>query len=926
MGRGSHDCSVLGSFLVLLCLSSAAAQKASTWKTLSGDAPLVIAKGGFSGLFPDSSGFALSFVSASSPSAALWCDVQLTKDGAGICLPDINMNNCTIIPNAYQNGVKTYNVNGVSVKGWFPMDYKSTDLLRDVILKQSIFSRTDKFDGLPIVPVEDVLSKYKTPAVWLNVQYDSFYSQFNLSMRNYILSVSKQYVVDYISSPEVNFLNSLIGRVSNKTKLVFRFLDEHTVEPSTNQTYGSMLKNLTFIKTFASGVLVPKQYILPVTQDNYLQPHTSVVDDAHKAGLKVYAANFANDFLLSYNYSHDPLAEYLSFIDNGAFSVDGVLTDFPITPSAAIGCFTNQNNSKKDHAAKPLVISHNGASGDYPDCTDLAYQKAVTDGADVIDCPVQVTKDGIPICMSSIDLGDVTTVATSQFASQTTIIKDIKDTPGVYSFNLTWEDIVKNLKPRISNPMSNYQMYRNPRNRNAGTFMRLSDFLAFAKGQDLSGVMISVERAAFMAEKLGFGVVDAVIKALDDSGYSKQTAQNVMIQSTNSSVLVKFKQQTKYNLVYMIEENVGDAAPSSVADIKKFADAVSVNTLSIYPATAKFLTNQTNHLVQSLQSAGLPVYVYVLMNEFLSQPYDFFSDATLQINGYVKRLDGGVDGIITDFPATAHRYKLNSCMNMGNNTPVFMLPPQPGGLVQSMLGASMGELRAQPEEPSDQHPTTARCYTLDATRRDHGRRLDLWPRTHARGRRQASARRRPMASVTTPAAPAARPAGRHAAVYVAAMPLRGPKGPGQAMMSAVYSLGLWDLQHFMVLLRPDPARTQALVFDFQPRDPEDVLAAFAVMSQSKIPGVVRRRTLPRVPETRCWLVGHCNGDGDAAVHAADRFSERWPTDLVVGRHDCRDYTNDQPPMMDNLPSSVWIVNRELLETETKLATLDHIIR
>lgn len=41
-------------------------------------------------------------------------------------------------------------------------------------------------------------------------------------------------------------------------------------------------------------------------------------------------------------------------------------------------------------AGKPLIISHNGASGDYPDCTDLGYQKAVDDGADVIDCTVQV--------------------------------------------------------------------------------------------------------------------------------------------------------------------------------------------------------------------------------------------------------------------------------------------------------------------------------------------------------------------------------------------------------------------------------------------------------------------------------------------------------------------------------------------------------
>lgn len=156
-------------------------------------------------------------------------------------------------------------------------------------------------------------------------------------MRNYIISVSKRVVINYISSPEVSFLSSIRGRVSNKTKLVFRFLDESTLEPSMNGTYGSMLKNLTFIKTFASGMLVPKTYIWPTSPDNYLQPHTSLVDDAHKAWLEIYAADFANDFVFSYNLSYDPLAEYLSFVDNGVFSVDGVLSDFPVTPSEAIG-------------------------------------------------------------------------------------------------------------------------------------------------------------------------------------------------------------------------------------------------------------------------------------------------------------------------------------------------------------------------------------------------------------------------------------------------------------------------------------------------------------------------------------------------------------------------------------------------------------
>ncbi|XP_066321940.1 glycerophosphodiester phosphodiesterase GDPDL3-like isoform X3 [Miscanthus floridulus] len=687
MGRSSGACSLLGSaqlllLLLSLALGSAAAQKGSTWKTLSGKAPVIVAKGGFSGLFPDSSFYAYQTLGThSSPDTAVWCDVRLTKDGGGICLPSIDMDNCTVIANVFPQGKKTYNVNGVSTVGWFSVDYTSTDLL-NVSLKQSVLSRAYAYDGIfPITRVETVYTQFNPAAVWLNVQQDSFYSQFKLSMRSYILSLSKKFVVDYISSPEVNFLTSISGRVSKKTKLVFRFLDERSIEPSTNQTYGSMLKNLTFVKTFASGILVPKSYIWPVTPDNYLLPYTSVVDDAHKAGLEIYAADFANDFTISYNYSFDPLAEYLSFIDNGAFSVDGVLSDFPITPSEAVGCFSNLNTSKIDHA-KPLVISHNGASGDYPDCTDQAYEKAVADGADVIDCPVQVTKDGILLCMSSVDLMDVTTVAKSQFASQVTTINDLKAGPGVFTFNLTWDDISKNLKPMISNPAINLYQYRNPRNKNAGNFMRLSDFLTFAKGKDLSGIMITVEHAAFMAEELGFGVVDAVIKALDDSGYNKQTAQNVMIQSTNSSVLVKFKQETKYNLVYMIEENVRDAAPSSLADIKKFANAVSVSTTSVFPETHYYLTNQTNNLVPTLHSAGLQVYVYVLMNEFGSQPNDFFADATAQINAYVQ--GANVDGVITDFPGTAHRYKLNSCTSMGKNAPLFMSPPTPGGLLSTM--------------------------------------------------------------------------------------------------------------------------------------------------------------------------------------------------------------------------------------------------
>lgn len=162
------------------------------------------------------------------------------------------------------------------------------------------------------------------------------------------------------------------------------------------------------------------------------------------------------------------------------------------------------------------------------------------------------------------------------------------------------------------------------------------------------------QNAAFMAQKLGFSMTDAVIHTLSDAGYNNQTTLQVMIQSSNSSVLVKFKQQTKYNLVYLIDESINDATPSSLADIKKFADAVAIDKKSVFPENQKFITAQTN-LVGHLQNAGLSVYAYVLRNEFVSQAWDFFSDPTVQINSFFQ--GAGVDGVITDFVATARRYK-----------------------------------------------------------------------------------------------------------------------------------------------------------------------------------------------------------------------------------------------------------------------------
>nr|GFA06278.1 glycerophosphodiester phosphodiesterase GDPDL3-like [Tanacetum cinerariifolium] len=92
---------------------------------------LVIARGGFSGLFPDSSGVAYNFAKDTSlTNAIMWCDVQMTKDATGICFLDLNLGNASTIDQVqvYKNRSMTYVVNGVPIHGWFPVDFSYKDL------------------------------------------------------------------------------------------------------------------------------------------------------------------------------------------------------------------------------------------------------------------------------------------------------------------------------------------------------------------------------------------------------------------------------------------------------------------------------------------------------------------------------------------------------------------------------------------------------------------------------------------------------------------------------------------------------------------------------------------------------------------------------------------------------------------------------
>jgi len=83
---------------------------------------------------------------------------------------------------------------------------------------------------------------------------------------------------------------------------------------------------LAAIATYANGIGPFKRSIVPQGENRALLPATSLVADAHKAGLVVHPYTFRDEpEFLAPDYGLDPVKEYLQFYRLG---VDGVFSDF----------------------------------------------------------------------------------------------------------------------------------------------------------------------------------------------------------------------------------------------------------------------------------------------------------------------------------------------------------------------------------------------------------------------------------------------------------------------------------------------------------------------------------------------------------------------------------------------------------------------
>lgn len=97
----------------------------------AGNAPLVIARGGFSGLFPEGTQEAIGL---SQDISIFLCNLQLTRDAGAFCVTGLTLDNATTIA-LFDPKEKTYNIDGRDVQGHFSVDYTGAQIDQNISSK-----------------------------------------------------------------------------------------------------------------------------------------------------------------------------------------------------------------------------------------------------------------------------------------------------------------------------------------------------------------------------------------------------------------------------------------------------------------------------------------------------------------------------------------------------------------------------------------------------------------------------------------------------------------------------------------------------------------------------------------------------------------------------------------------------------------------
>jgi glycerophosphoryl diester phosphodiesterase len=321
------------------------------------DDPIVIAHRGASGHRPEHT-LAAYRLAIEQGADFIEPDLVATGDGVLVARHENEISETTDVADHPEFAARraTKSIDGEDVDGWFTEDFTLAELKTLRARERLPELRTTEFDGRFEIPtLEEILDlldevngrsgKGRTIGVYPETKHPSYFAGIGLALEEPLVEAlhrrgwRKPEDAVFIQSFEVTNLKRLhrMTRLPLVQLVAARGRPPDLAGSGNRRTYADLVtpEGLAEIAKYARGVGPHKRLVLPPDDRGRLGPPTSLVGDAHRAGLlvHVYTLRAENAHLpASLRRGDTPAddgdmgAEVLSFLEAG---VDGFFTDHP---------------------------------------------------------------------------------------------------------------------------------------------------------------------------------------------------------------------------------------------------------------------------------------------------------------------------------------------------------------------------------------------------------------------------------------------------------------------------------------------------------------------------------------------------------------------------------------------------------------------
>ncbi len=301
----------------------------------------------------------------------------------------------------------------------------------------------------------------------------------------------------------------------------------------------------------------------------------------------------------------------------------------------------------------PIVIAHRGCSGERPEHTALAYERAIEQGADYIEPDLVVTKDGHLVVRHENEIAGTTDVASrAEFAGRkTSKVIDGQKLEGWFAEDFTLAEL-KTLRARERLAQLRPESAKFDGQAQIPTFQEVIDL---AKAKKV-GVYPEMKHPSFLAS-VGLPIDGRLADMLKKNGLDSASAP-VFVQCFEPEPLKAFAKLSKARRVQLVG---GDAKAMVTADglktIASYAQGVGPDWSLILPTVDGKLGAPTS-LVTDAHAVGLQVHPWTVRAENYFLPQALKRGTNPADHGDVAAVfkalyAAGVDGVFSDFPGLA---------------------------------------------------------------------------------------------------------------------------------------------------------------------------------------------------------------------------------------------------------------------------------